>query len=370
MSTEDAIRALENARTALDDAISSVEAIGEDRLERLATAHDDLVSLMGRYEERATGSGDFKAYLEFQESVVELVDGLDDDLPERDAFEAVSDRFEKRRLWESDFEAAREDLQPVTDLLARLDERDAARDRYREARKTVESRRSEIQEQIDRLTDVQALADADIDAPVEDLREPVESYNELVEEAFTSFKREAPAREVISFVETSRSFPLAAYPTPPTDLAEFLGRDPAGAEPIPTLLEYAEYSQSKLAHYVDSPQSFKRIVGGNRTYLTRLSAEPLTLDWPPAPAPELRWRGEELVSLVNRFAGDDVVERLERVLTIARDSDRFERLRTAARAREELTEDERERVAAGVVDDDLESLRAERARLDEALDEY
>ncbi|MFB6134047.1 MAG: hypothetical protein ABEJ55_03580, partial [Halanaeroarchaeum sp.] len=191
-----------------------------------------------------------------------------------------------------------------------------------------------------------------------------------VEEAFSAFKREAPAREVIAFVETTRSFPLAAFRPPPEDLAEFLKRESAGSEPIPTLLEYAEYSRSKLAHYVEAPQTFKRIVGGNRTYLRRLSADPLTLDWPPAPASELRWRGEELVSVVDRFAGEEVRERLERVLSNARDADRYERLRTAARAREELTADERERIATGVVKEDLESLRAERNRLEEALEEY
>ncbi|MFB6134046.1 MAG: hypothetical protein ABEJ55_03575, partial [Halanaeroarchaeum sp.] len=176
MSTDDAVQALADASAALDRAESAVEEIGEDRLDRLSAAHDDLVSLMDRYEERATGSGDFAAYIEFQDRVVDLVEGLDDDLPQREAFEAVSDRFEKRRLSESDFEAAREDLRPVTDLLSRLDERDAARERYRDARAAVESRRREVTEEIERLTEVQTLADADLDAPVGDLREPIDAF--------------------------------------------------------------------------------------------------------------------------------------------------------------------------------------------------
>lgn len=370
MSTDPHVTALESARDALEDAKAAVEEVGESRLDRLAAARDELLSLLGSYEGRATGSGDFKAYLEFQEAVSEHVTELSDDLPEREVFEEIDEGFQKRRLTESDFEAAREALAPVDELVGLLDERERAHERYRDARRDVESRLREIDEEIDRLERVASLADADLDAPVEDLREPMTSYNEAVADAFRTFKRTAPAREVLSFVERTRAFPLARFPDPPADLVDFLAGAPAGDESISTLLEYAEYSRSKLEHYVEHPQTFMRLVGGNRTYFDRLDATPLQFEWPPAPAGEVRWRATELVSVVNRFAPDDVVETLEQVHDLARNEPRYEHLRLTARAREELSDEERERVAAGAVGADIEDLEAERDRLTDALERY
>ncbi|AKH96642.1 DUF7118 family protein [Halanaeroarchaeum sulfurireducens] len=370
MSTESLVDRLASARADLEAAEAAVDDVGEDRLERLRAAREDLLSLLGQYESRATGSGDFQAYLDFQEAVAEFVEDLPEDLPEREAFEEINDRFEKRRLTEGDFEAARDALSPVDALVDRLDDRSDAHQQYRAARRDVESRLREIEEEIDRLERVASLADADLDAPVEKLREPMMAYNEAVADAFDSFKRDAPAREVLAFVEATRSFPLASYPEPPAELADYLSEADVGAEPVQTLLEFADYSRSKLDHYVDHPQQFMRLVGGNRTYLDRLDAEPLEFEWPPAPADEVRWRADELVSVVNRFASDDVVERLERVQALARNEPHYEHLRLTTRAREELTDEERERVAAGAVGADIEALEAERDRLTEALDEY
>ncbi|MFB6070329.1 MAG: hypothetical protein ABEJ76_04835 [Halanaeroarchaeum sp.] len=370
MSTEDALAELADAREALDEADDRVAEVGEDTLRRLEGARDDLVHLLDAYEGRATGSGDFQAYVEFQDEVVSLVESLPEDLPRRETFEDVSERFEKRRLTERDFEAAREALAPVNDLVERLEDRSAARDRYEAARRAAESRLHEIDREIERLERVADLAEADLDAPVENLRDPLEAYNEAVESAFQRFRSEASARRVIDFVETTQAFPLARFPAPPDDLADYLATSPAGEETIATLLEYADYTRSKLSHYVEQPQTFKRVVGGNRTYFTRLDAEPLQFDWPPAGADQVRWRADELVSVVNRFATDDTIEHLERVKSLARDEPHFEHLRTAALAREELSPDERERVEAGIVGEDLATLREERERLADALDEY
>ncbi|MFB6094353.1 MAG: hypothetical protein ABEJ77_05375 [Halanaeroarchaeum sp.] len=369
-STEDRIAALADAAAALADAEAAVAEVGEERLERLEAARDDLLALLDRYEDRATGSGDFQAYLEFQEAVAELVEDLPADLPRREVFEDVDDRFQKRRLSADDFAAAREALEPVDDLVGRLREREGARESYRRARKRVTERRDELADEIDRLERVADLADADLDAPVEDLRDPIESYNAAVTGAFRDFVDGSPAREVLSFVAATQSFPLVAYPEPPADLREFLADAAAGTESIPTLLEYADYSRSKLEHYVDQPRTFMRLVGGNRTYLSRLDADPLTLEWPPAPAAEVRYRTDELVSVLDRFAPEDVIERLDAVRELARDEPHFEHLRAAARASAELTEEERARVADGSVASDLADRREERDRLDAALAEH
>ena len=135
-------------------------------------------------------------------------------------------------------------------------------------------------------------------------------------------------------------------------------------------LEFDRQSTAKLSHHIDDPRELKRRVATNRTYLERLDADPLMLDWPPESAERLRWRIEELIAVCNRFAPEDPVQRLRQLRERARDTEEYERLRNAARAREELTPEERERLASGAIEDDLENARRERERLEEALAEY
>ncbi|MFB6153807.1 MAG: hypothetical protein ABEJ27_06100 [Halodesulfurarchaeum sp.] len=368
---EDAIAdRLEAAAAELESAEERVEEIGEGRLRDLEDAHDQLRTLFGRYEERATGSGDFGAFIEFQERLAELVEDLPNDLPEREVFEDIDERMQKRRLTQSDFEEARDSLEPVADLLQRLEDRSAAKRQYRSVRHEVEDRIHELRDEIDRLEQVASLADVDLDAPTSELRERVEAYNESVRSAFQSFRSSASARAVIQLVQTAEQYPLIPFDDPPSDLASYLTEADVGNESLPTLLEYAEYSRSKLAHYVEEPATFQRVVGGNMTYLDRLDAEPLTIEWPPPSADELRWRGRELTSMLNRFAPSDPIEDLDRLLELARDESRYRELRLAARAGAELSEAERELVADGTVADRLAELRERRQELQDALDRY
>lgn len=366
-SDHELIAALEDARADRERAQERVEAIGENRLRELQDAYEELTALFSRYQERATGSGDFAGFIEFQEALGELVEDLPNNLPNRELFEDVDERLQKRRLAERDFEGARNSLSPVQDQIARLDERREADQRVQSLERQIREAIHETRQEIDRLETVIELGEADLDAPVEDLEEPIDQYNTAVREAFEQFRTSAPAREVIGLVETAEQYPLLSMADPPSGLLDYLERADVGRESIPTLLEYAGYSRSKLQHYVDAPATFQRVVGGNRTYLERLDADPLTIDWPP-PAPEtLRWRSDELISMLDRFAPPETVVALNSVLDLARSGDRYSRLRQAARARAELTADERERLAAGEVEGELAATRDRLEALEDVL---
>jgi hypothetical protein len=359
---------LRAAETALDAAEERVADFGEAELKGLADAHDEFTRLLARYEEPATGDGDFQTFIEFQSEIADFVERLPEDLLLRETFEECDELLQQRRLTEGDFEQVRTNLEPVADLAGRLDERRDARKRYRAARNRVEHRRREVRERIDDLERVRRLGDADLDAPTERLREPIAAYNEQVSEAVEAFRREESARTVLDLVRASRQFPVAGLEAPPEDLVEYVQTSTAGTEPIPTLLDYAEYSRSKLDHYVADPGALKAAVRPHTTYLRRLDAEPLTVDWPPPTATALEFSCREAERVVARFA-PDVVEALRAVRRLPRATD-YERLREAAVAEAELAADQRRRLKAGEVAAELESLRAEREGLSAALDEF
>jgi phage shock protein A len=376
MSTSDATTAagselvaeLSEAETALEDARDRVAEFGEAELERLAEAHEEFTALLDRYEDQVTGDGDFETFIEFQGTVETLVERLPDDLLLGETFEECDEYLQQRRLTESDFEHVREQLAPVADLASRLEEREQAHERYREARRDVRERLRELDEHIEELRRLERLGEADLDAPTERLREPIDTYDDAVTDAFEQFRREAPAREVFAFLDATTAYPLVPFQSPPDDLREYVETHDAGTEPIPQLLEYAAYSRSKLDHYVADADALKRTVATQQTYLRRLDAEPLTVDWPPPGADRLRFLCHELTAAVNRFA-PDAVEQLRSVATLPRRND-YERLREAAVAESELTAAERERLRTGSVREDLDAAVAERERLQSALDEY
>ncbi|MCL7416442.1 MAG: hypothetical protein M8354_01200 [Halalkalicoccus sp.] len=369
MNESDLERRLSDAHARYETARTAVEELGESELRRLADARERLSELFDRYEGRATGTGDFTAFIEFQGGLDSVVSGLPEDLAHREAFEAAEDAFDKRRLNEGDFERARELLAPVDDDLERLEERAAAREDLREARRAAETRIETLEERIDEYDRLLALSDIDLDAPVADLQVPIEGYNDAVETAFSAYLDRTSAREVAVFLDRTELFPLVETPQLPADLRAYIERAEAGTEPIPTLLEYAGYSRSKLDHYVADADALKRAVATQRTALERIDAEPFQLAWPPRSAAELRFRLRELRTVVGRFAPERTVARLREVETVTRDPD-YERLRRAADARETLGETERKRLASGAIEEDRRQASEEKRRLRDALDRY
>ncbi|PSP72254.1 hypothetical protein BRC86_12810 [Halobacteriales archaeon QS_3_64_16] len=364
------IDAFAEAHEAHESARERVSEIGEDELEKLAAAHDRARSLLDRYEDRATGSGDFEAFVRFQSEFAEHAGSLPEDLPHREAFERAAEHFDKRRLSTADFEHARETLSEAREAVARLDERQNAHERYRDARRAVLERQDALDDRIEELERVQQYGRADLDAPVKELREPIAAYDEAVREEFEAFRREESARVVLEFLASTAAFPLVPFDQPPADLREYVEGSEAGTESIPELLTYSEYSDSKLDHYVESPQELKRHVATHRTYLVNVDAEPLSVGWPPPPADELWWRARELRSALGRFAAEETIGKLRVVRALASEDERYEYLRGAARARAALDAETRERLASGEIDRELETARTERDRLEEALSTY
>ncbi|UIP00010.1 hypothetical protein Hbl1158_01160 [Halobaculum sp. CBA1158] len=362
----DLLDALEAARTRHEDAEAAVAEHGADALREVSEAVREADRLLNSYEDSATGTGDFKAYVRFQGEFADVAEGFDDDRPGSDALERANEAVDGRRLSDSDFERAREALAPARELAARLDEREDAEAAVSEAERDVNRRIDALDDRIADLERLVDLGEADLDAPTDELREPIAAYNDAVRDALDDFRREASAREFLAFVAEAAETPFVDYDAPPSELREYLENAPTGAEPIPDLLDYVDYSASKLDHYVDDPGTFTARVRPHRTYLERLSAEPLTVAWPPPPAGTLRFQRRELVSLTAKFAPESVVARARALREVA-DHPEYRRLRRAAEAEAELSDAEVERVAAGEAAAELRAARARRAALRAAL---
>ncbi len=345
-----------------------VESIGREDVEAVSSAYRDVTGLLDRYEERATDWDDFEGYVEFQEKLVNLIEGLPDDLPEREAFEAADDQLHQQTLSAAEFERARSALGPAAEHADLLDRQQELRERYDDARHAVRRKRDETDERIARLERLQRFETVDLDAPLDRIRTPIERYNDAVNEAFEAFVHEESARTVLTFVDTTAQYPFVDYRQPPAPLREYITTHDAGTEPIPTLLDYAEYSRSKLGHYVDDPQALLSAVKTNRTYLNRLDGGPLEIAWPPPTAGTLRYQLREYISVAGRFAPEETVARLRSVRSLRRDDD-YDRLRESAIARERLDDGDRERLRNDTVAGELEQARQKRRRLDGVLEE-
>ncbi|GAA0523390.1 hypothetical protein SAMN04488066_12330 [Halorubrum aquaticum] len=346
---------------------SRIADLGEDRVETAADAYRRAHRVLDQYEEDAVGTGDFGSYVQFEGAFANAVD-VDDDVPAADAFAAADEAVDKRRLSESDFAAAREALEPAGDYVDLLADRDDAIDTYRSARKSATDARGALADRLSELREVADMADADLDADVSRLREPIEAYDEAVREAFREFYSSESAREVLDFLERADATPFVDADLPPADLREYVDEHPAGEEPIPTLLEYADYSNSKLEHYVEDVGALRTAVAVHRTFLDRIDAEPLTLEWPPAPGDELAYEIDELIPLVSRIADDGTVADLRSIRDLAR-SEEYERLRRAAEVRDALDEDDLAVLERGEIDERVAEAERTLAVVDDVLAE-
>ncbi len=366
----DHVERLEAARDRLAEVDSRIDDHGEKAVEQAAEAYREASKLLANYVDRATGTGreEFKSYIELEGQFTTLVENLPEDLRHRGAFEDALEAIDKRRLKERDFERAEESLEPAAAFSELFDEREAAREELEDARKAARVRLRELDEEIDDCERLLELGDADLEAPVDRLRGPIETYNEAITEAFEEFYHDAAAREVFAVLERSEWYPLIDLASPPEDLEAYVAENPAGEYTIPELLEYAGYSNSKLSHYVADAGELKRNVATQRTYLEGIDAEPLTIAWPPVDAETLRYRIREIRPFADRIGDEDVVAALRDVRALTHDPD-YDRLQRAAIAIAELTEDERNRLAAGAVEAELEDRRRERAAIEGALEE-
>ena len=297
----DVIADLRAAADRVADAEAAIDEAGDGAVEAAADAHRQATRLLDAYADSATGTGDFKAYLQFQGQFLDLVDGLPDDIVGADGFERASDRLDKRRLSEADFAFAREAIEPAGEAVAMLEEREAAHEASRAARHAAKRRLAALREEAAELRAIQRLGEADLTTSLDPLAAPIEAYNDAVRAAFDRFRTDRSARELFSLLEAGADRPLVDVDRPPRDLADYVETTPAGTEPLSTLETYAEYSPSKLDHYVEDPGALRTHVAVHQTYLDRLGPEPFLVAWPPAPAATLRARLDELAPLCRRL---------------------------------------------------------------------
>jgi hypothetical protein len=360
------IQRLERTERRLTRTEAQVEEFGKEDIEQLADAYRQFVGLLDRYEDQVVGdAGDVETNIEFQSQVAKVVGNIPSSTLLHATFLECADYLKQKYFNQGDFDHVREQLEPVGDIVARLDNYEEAHREYREIRQTIRQEIRTLDERISETERLVELGEADLDAPTERLREPIETYNEAATEAFRTFVEEEPAREVVDTIDALSAYPLVAFELPPEGLTQYLREADPGEMPIPKLLEYARYSRSKLDHYVDDPDRFDHLVGGHKTFLSGLDAEPLHVGWPPPSATHLEWRCRELTAALNRIA-PPVVEHLRVVAALPRETD-YRRLRDSAIASKQLTDEERRRLRTSNVTETLAALRERRERLSEAL---
>jgi len=366
--TDELVEQLRETETRLSETEARVEEFGREEIERLADAYNEFVGLLDRYEDQVVGdAGDIKTNVEFQSQVARVVNDIPPGVLLYETFVEAAEFLKQKYFNKSDFEHVREQLEPVGDIVARLEDDEQTRREYRALRRDVRGGIRDRKKRIEELERLVELGAADLAAPTGRLREPIEAYNETVADAFRSFVEARPAREVLDVLATTEWYPLVPFESPPADLVAFLETAEVGELSVPELLEYARYSRSKLGHYVDDPDRFARLVGGQKTFLSRLDADPLQIAWPPPPAARLRWRCSELTAVLDGIDPDAVAD-LRAVAALPRETD-YGRLQTSAVAREQLTDAERERLRSGAVEATLADLREQRDRLQAALAE-
>ncbi len=381
---EDAVEALKTAFDRYQDVDTEIDEIGEQNVEAAADGYRNATRLLDSYEDTAVGTGDFGSYLTFQNQFLALVEQIPNSAMAAEGFQRASDRMDKRRLNESDFSYAREAIEPASEATELLERRDEALDAYRSARHDVKETKKELERERERLDRLQTLGNVDLSVSVEPLREPIEAYNEAVRDAFETFRRTQPARGLFELLDSAADRPLVGVDRPPRELAEYIHTAPAGEEPLSTLRKYADYSPSKLEHYVDDPGALRTNVAVHQTYLDRLAPEPFCVEWPPVEAGVLRARLSELAPFVRRLdravaaddAGDDdpdeneTIESHRRRLARLARREEYDRLRDVAVARAELDDEEFELVASGQIETELDKIEQGTEAIEAALDEY
>ncbi|WP_138007545.1 DUF7118 family protein [Halalkalirubrum salinum] len=367
-TAEGAIEQLRSAAAKREAIEDEIESHGEDVVETAADAYRSATRLLDSYEDTATGTGDFASYLEFQNQFLALVSSLPETVPARDGFEEASDRMDKRRLSAADFAFARGAIEPAGEFVELLRARDEARSAYNEARRDARERLSVLREAKEAYAELVELTALDLTVPVEALREPIDAYNEAVTDAFESFKTNRGARELFTFVESTKPFPFVAFQQPPPELLEYIRSADAGDRPLTELLDLVDYSASKLDHYVDDPGALRTNVAVHRTYLDRLSADPLRISWPPEEAGILQFRLNELTPVTRKLDAEAIEPHLRTLRRVVREDD-YETLKNAATARAELDEETFDRIVSGAIEADYEAVVDSIERLETALEE-
>lgn len=365
---DDIIARLERARADRDAAAAGLEPHDDAAVDRLQDAYVKAVGLLDSYEDKATESGDFSGYVEFRNEFTSFLSGLSDDLPHRSDFEDAGDRVDKRRLSSSDFDAARAELATVAGLVEALEDKRQWESEISELRRTLTRKRTALEDERDRLKELASVDPTVAEADIEELRDPIDRFNDAITADHREFLRNASIRSVFETYDRIARFPLVDIDEPPEDLVAFFEDHPVGEESVGRVRELLSYSRSKLAHYVEDAGHFLGEVKPYAGYLDGLSPDPFTIDWVPPEGDTFEWALGERRRAVDRFASDDTMAILRELEEIVRDRPRYERLRDSAIYRDSLEEADLELVRSGDVADQLEEVADKLERIDHALE--
>ncbi len=371
-SDQDLDTMLEELATAQDDVKAAKAALGdldEETASELREAYVYAIDLLDSYEDRATGTGDFGGYLEFRQRFDQFVEGLDDQLPYRPRFEQAAEDVDRRRLSSGDFDNARNELTEVSQIVDTLDQLHEARKRLKSIRKRAVARRRDLMQRRDRLAELAGLDPTALDAPVHELRETISTYNEGVRTDHRRFTHDVPVRTVLEIYDHLSYFALLDIDAPPSVLVSFFENHPVGEEPVSKVLEFLDYSRSKLDHYVDDAGHFLGEVRPHSPYLEELSSEPFTIEWPPPERERFLWHLRELRQAVARFGSDETIAHLRDLEAACRDGESYSRQRSSAVLREELDAAERDMVLDGEAETKLAHVESQIEKLDALLEE-
>lgn len=345
---------LDDALARLDDAMTRISTVGETTARETRQFYDRLIGLMDRYEEPATGTGEFQEYVDFQEAVADLESDLETaDVTDRTSFEDAIARFERRIIREKDFRRARSDLDGVRDIVNAVERAEQIASRLANERGRLTSRLRDLRHERSRLesriADLEAVADVD---PTP-LAAALDTYNEGVRADFEAFVAEASALGVARVGQKAATFPLAGVPPIRNDAAfDVLEEIGLGEESVPTVLEYAGYSDSKLSHYVDRPRAIRKNLPV--TWFETIDGDDFTIT-PDLSGAEVRHRAPALAKVIDAFASPETISHLRHLRDLAV-SGEYERMQQARR----LTDED--------APTDVDAARAELAAVEEAID--
>ena len=336
------------------DTRERVREVGEERAERTRNVYRRIDDAFDEYREDATGHGEFRRFVEFQNTVIDIEESVEDeDIYRGDEIEDALSHLDANTLHDKHFRRAREDLSGVRDFVETYERYVELEDALRGELSDLEHRIDEVGREIrEKEASLEKAREAE-GVDVSPLREAVEGYNERVRDDFETFLREAPAVDVARLGERTHDAPLVDDAPVERGTAESLARY-VDDETVDRVLELADASDGKLSHYVDDPGGFRDAVP--RTFFETADGSRFELSYEREGV--VRRRAEELVSVVRRFADDETVTALRRVRDMAANGT-YGEMRRALVAREQAGADVDE------LRDELNDLRDEKERVEE-----
>lgn len=335
------------------DTRETVREVGEDRAERTHNVYRRIDDAFEEYREDATGHGEFRRFVEFQNIVIDIEESIEDgNIYRGDDITRALSHLDANTLHDKHFRRAREDLSDVRDFVETYERYVELEDELRDELSDLEHRIDEVGREIQEKEAALEKAREAEGVDVSPLREAVEEYNNGVRDDFEEFVREAPAVDVARLGERTHDAPLVDDAPVERGTAESLDRY-VDDETVDRVLELADASDGKLSHYVEDADGFRDAVP--RTFFETADGERFELSYEREGI--VRRRADELVSVVRRFADDETVAALRRVRDMAANGT-YGEMRRALVAREQAGADVDE------IRDELDGLREEKERIE------